>query len=187
MVNPFITFYTPTYRRPQGLARCLQSVQEQTAVALIEQIVIPDHCGVGGDDGVGKMFSRIPQYVDAIHGQYVHVLCDDDVLAAPDVVEKVRVFAEMEGHPEMILVDATKGSSRWPMTPAWPPRNVSNIDLGCGIVRPDIWKRHVAAYSSFYDGDFRFYKALHAAGVEAVAYPILLTGAVSHGAAEDAA
>lgn len=181
--KPFLTFYTPTFRRPQGLTRCLASVRSQTAVDSIEQIVIPDHVGVG----VGGMFDRIKQYADAIHGDYVHILCDDDALFAPDVVACVKYFAEAEGSPELIVVDVVKGRNRWPAPPAWPPR-FGFIDLGCGIVRADVWKRHVADYQPVYEGDITFFNALAAAGVQASIYPILfLTGAVSRGAPEETA
>jgi hypothetical protein len=55
---PFLTFYTPSYRRPHGLAKCLASVQMQTIVSEIEQIVIPDHVGLG----VGGMFAQVSRY-----------------------------------------------------------------------------------------------------------------------------
>lgn len=179
-MTPFLTFYTPSFRRPQGLARCLASVQAQTAVESIEHIVIPDHLGVG----VGGMFARIQQYADAVHGRYVHILCDDDFLASTTVVACVESFAEAQDYPELIIVDAEKGGSRWPTRPAWPPR-FGYIDLGCGIVRADVWKRHVAEYQPVYEGDFTFFQALADAGVKAAHYPILFSvGLVSHGAAE---
>lgn len=184
-MTPFLSFYTPTYRRPQGLAKCLASVQGQTAVSEIEQVVIPDHVGVG----VGGMFAKVQHYADAIHGQYVHILADDDVLASPDVVAQVKAFAEAEGFPALIIVDAKKGDATWPAGQIWPPV-CGQIDLGCGIVRADIWKAHVADYKPVYEGDFTFFQALHRAGLgdESVKYlPLLFSvGAVSRGAAEAA-
>jgi hypothetical protein len=46
-MQPFLTLYTATYKRPQQLARCLASVAMQTLVNEIEHIVIPDHVGLG--------------------------------------------------------------------------------------------------------------------------------------------
>ena len=63
-MTPFISFYTPTYRRPEGLAACLASVGRQTVVDEIEQVVIPDHLG----RGIGGMYGELPKYVDALHG-----------------------------------------------------------------------------------------------------------------------
>ena len=179
---PFITLYTPTYRRPQALARCLASVQQQTAIESIEQIVIPDHVGVG----VGGMFARIQEYAAAVHGRYVHILCDDDILASPTVVACVETFAESHGYPELILVGAIKGGRPWPSDPAWPPQ-FEKIDLGCGIVRADVWKRHVGDYQPVYAGDFTFFKALADAGVQAANLPmVFVIGAVSGGMPEAA-
>jgi GT2 family glycosyltransferase len=110
-MEPFITFYTPTYRRPHQLARCLESVRVQTAVEDVEQIVIPDHVGVG----IGGMFARVREYVSAVHGRYVHLLADDDVLASPTVVEEVRAFAAKYRNPEVIIVATVKDGARWPL------------------------------------------------------------------------
>lgn len=162
-MQPFLTFYTPTYKRPQALARCLASVAEQTAVADVEQIVIVDHRGVG----VEGMYRRVPDYAAAVHGQYVTFLCDDDELAGPDVVAAVRDFARAQGHPPLILVATRKGGAIWPVGNPWPPR-LSYIDLNCAIVRADVWKQHVHAYGARYEGDFDFLNALYLAGVPAV-------------------
>lgn len=181
-MSPFLSLYTPTYRRPQGLARCLASVQAQTAVADIEQIVIPDHVGVG----VGGMFERVPHYASAVHGRYVAFLCDDDVLAAPDVVAQVKACAEAHGEPELLLVWTQKGDAIWPTGLPWPPQ-MGAIDLNCAIVRRDIWQAHVTAYGSTYEGDYHFLAALYAAGVKATWCPVMFSvGAVSRGAAEAA-
>ena len=117
-MNPFLTLYTPAFRRPRGLARNFASVAAQTAVAYIEQIVIPDHVGIGIDG----MFSRVQHYTGAVHGRYVAFLCDDDVLAGPDVVAQVQAHAEAEGFPALIVVQTEKNGSVWPSGAAWPPR-----------------------------------------------------------------
>jgi hypothetical protein len=180
MVEPFITFYTPTYKRPQALARCLASVAAQTAVADIEQLVVVDHVG----QGVAGMFARVPTYVDAVHGLYIHMLADDDELAAPDVVETVRAFAQTHDYPKLILVWTVKGGCRWPLGPPWPPR-LARIDLNCAIVRRDVWRDHAYAFGWRYEGDFDFLNALHVDGVSAAWCDLLFsTGAVSRGRPE---
>jgi hypothetical protein len=177
---PFLTFYTPSYRRPHGLAKCLASVQMQTIVSEIEQIVIPDHVGLG----VGGMFAQVSRYASAVHGDYVYLLCDDDVLASPDVVEMVRRFAQLQGLPPVILVDAKKGGATWPVGEPWPPR-CGAIDLGCIITRRDVWQAHAKDYGARYEGDYDFMQAVSQAGYPAVYCPVLFSiGAVSRGAAE---
>lgn len=179
----FLTLYTPTYRRPQQLARCLESVRTQTAVDAIEQIVIPDHVGIG----VGGMFGRVQEYVGAVHGAYVHMLCDDDVLAAPDVVARVRAYAEAHDHPPVLIVQANKGGNVWPQGNPWPPV-CGAIDLGCVITRADVWKAHAKDYAPVYEGDYWFMKALADAGHRAVVCDLLFSvGGVSRGQAEVAA
>lgn len=179
-MTPFLTLYTPTFRRPQGLARNLASVQAQTAVADIEQIVVPDHVGIG----IGGMFSRVQRYADAVHGQYVMFLCDDDVLAGSDVIERLRAAAGAAGFPELLIVQARKGGATWPAAPAWPPR-MGHIDLNCLVVRSDIWRRHVGRYGDRYEGDFDFAQALWMAGTRPVSVDLLVSvGGVSRGAAE---
>ena len=182
-MKPFITFYTPTYKRPVQLAACLASVAEQTAKEHIEQIVIPDHLGVG----IAGMYANVPKYADAVHGQYVHLLADDDVLAGPHVVERVKDFAVTYDFPPLILVTSTKDGQDWPIAPEWPPIQ-GRIDLGCAITRADIWKAHAKDYGLRYEGDFDFMDALYRAGIQAAVCPIrFLYGKVSRGVPEVAA
>lgn len=181
-MSPFLTLYTPTYRRPYGLARCLESVRTQTIVADLEQIVIPDHVGVGIDG----MYRQVPNYAAAVHGRYVAFLCDDDVLHGPQVAEAVRDFARAEGYPPLILVGTEKNGQMLPVGEPWPPQ-CGSIDLNCAIVRSDVWRRYAAAYGHVYEGDYVFMKTLYDAGVPAKWCPILFSvGGVSRGAAEAA-
>lgn len=180
-MTPFISFYTPTFKRPQKLAACLQSVAAQTAVADIEQIVIPDHVGLG----VGGMFAQVPRYRDAVHGRYVHMLCDDDVLASPTVVAEVKAFAEAHGDPPVILVKAVKAGMWWPAGDPWPPR-CGAIDLGCIITRADVWKQH--DYGHRYEGDYDLMQSIADAGHQAAWCGVLFSiGGVNRGAPEVAA
>lgn len=179
-MTPFLTFYTPTYRRPSGLARCLASVSGQTLAGRIQQIVIPDHVGVGIDG----MYARVPDCALAVAGRYVHLLCDDDVLADETAVADVERFAQAHDYPAVILVLSQKNGSVWPVGQMWPPV-CGQIDLGCLIVRSDVWKAHCHEYGRRYEGDYDFAAALHRAGHEAKVYPrLFVIGGVSHGAAE---
>lgn len=185
MSSPFITFITPTYRRPQQLAACLASVGAQTAVADIEQIVLPDHVGLGIVDG---LYGRLPHYVDAIHGRYVHVLADDDVLASPTAVAEVKAFAEANHEPPVIVVRVRKGHMTLPGQSLNPPV-CGAIDMGCLIQRADIYRRFVSAYcTGRYEGDFDHAHALWKAGIPFAVMPSLfVVGAQSHGRPEVAA
>ena len=181
MNQPFVTFYTPTFRRPRQLAACLASVAVQTVATRIEQIVIPDHVGLG----VGGMFERVPLYKDAVHGEYVHFLADDDELAQPDVVERLAEFAFIEGYPAVIIVRVQKGATQLPKGQGWNPPVCGEIDLGCMVVRADVWKAHAQDYGARYEGDFDMAKALHDAGHRFVFCDLFfLVGAVSRGTPE---
>jgi hypothetical protein len=182
-MEPFLSFYTPTFRRPQALAKCLQSVANQTAVGDIQQLVVVDHVGLGVDG----MYAQVPNYASSMLGQYVHMLADDDVLAGPNVVAQLRERAEREGFPPVLIVSAIKGHLTLPLDSAGPPV-CGRIDLGCIVVRRDIWQRHAGDYGKNYEGDFWFAKALWDAGHTFVyARDItFLIGAVSRGAAEAA-
>jgi hypothetical protein len=178
--QPFLSFYTPTYRRPAGLAACLASVGQQTLAAEIEQVVIPDHVGIG----IAGMYQRVPHYAPAVHGRYVHVLADDDVLAGPTVVAELKAYAEAMLFPAVIICKAQKGGQVWPSRMSGPPL-MGQIDLGCVIVRGDVWKHFAGCYGLRYEGDYDHVLALWQAGVAFTFWDrVFMIGAVSHGRPE---
>jgi hypothetical protein len=178
-VTPFLTFYTPTFRRPQALAACMTSVAKQTDVAQIEHLIVADYVGIG----IAGMYARVPQYAASVHGDYVHLLADDDELAHPSVVGQVHDFAISQGYPAIILVAVIK-DGLGQIAGVWPPVE-GEIDLGNLIVRGDIWHRHCADYGKRYEGDADFARALFAAGYEAARLPLLfLRGGVRRGQPE---
>jgi hypothetical protein len=137
-MQPFITFYTPTYKRPQALARCLASVASQTVVGEIEQIVIPDHVGVG----IHGMYARVPQYASAVHGEYVMFLCDDDVLADATVVETVKTFAgRHEEGTEHLPGRQSMAAAVRVDRPELRDRPLGRVDAARGIVRSPVRRR----------------------------------------------
>lgn len=158
---PFITFYTPTYQRPAALGRCMASVGKQTAVKRIEQIIIPDHVTYGI---AGGLYGRIPWYAEACRGDYVHVLCDDDELVDERAVEKLISFAEKKGYPPVIMVDVIKNGFEYPCCHPLDTPQVSEVDLGCFVLRRDIWIKHCKDYGNRYEGDFDHAMVLHNAG-----------------------
>lgn len=183
----FLTFITPTFRRPQRLAACLASVGAQTLVSEIEHIVLPDHVGIGIDG----MYASLPHYASAVHGEYVHILADDDVLAGPTVVEQVKRFAEQQRHPPVIVVNVVKFMEEGALLlPTALYRDVpieGQIDLGCIITRRDVWLQHVGDYGHRYEGDADHMLAMHRAGhAFARAEIFFLKGAVMRGRAEAA-
>lgn len=180
MITPFISFYTPSYKRPQQLARCLASVSAQTMASEIEQIVIPDHVGIGIDG----MYRQLPIYAPTLRGRYVHFLADDDVLSSPAAVEALEDFAMARDCPPVIICKVEKGGSVYPCPLEGQPV-MGAIDLGCVITRNDIWQQHVYDYQPCYEGDFWHVDALWRAGYPFAFWDYLfMRGAVNRGAPE---
>lgn len=177
---PFLSFFTPTYRRPERLAACLESVRLQTVPC--EQLVVPDHVGVG----IAGMYARVARYASALHGEYVHFLADDDTLAGPHVVAAVREFARSHGNPEVIIVQAVKNGLLLPFEMQGPPAE-GCIDLGCVITRRDVWQAHADDYGRRYEGDFDHLNAMWSAGRSFMYCDLLFeVGPAMHGAPEGA-
>lgn len=175
---PFLSFYTPTYKRPQALARCQASVGAQTL--LCEQLVIRDEIGIG----IAGMYAAIPLHAHGLSGQYVHLLADDDWLAAPDVAAQVQAAVWAHHHPDVVIVRAVKAGLDLPLEPHGPPVE-GRIDLACVITRRDVWLAHVHDYGQRYEGDYDHVSALWTAGRRFVYTDILFAyGPASHGRPE---
>ena len=176
----FLSFYTPTYKRPVQLARCQASVQAQTVPC--QQLIVRDEVGIGVDG----MFRAVPRHAAGLWGQYVHMLADDDVLAGPDVVAQVQAVAHHEQQPDVIIVRALKNGLLLPLEMQGPPI-LGQIDLGCVITRRDVWLQHVHDYGALgrYEGDYDHVSAMWRAGRRFVYAGILFEhGPASHGAPE---
>lgn len=158
---PFLSLYTPTFRRPEGLRKCLESVGRQTAAADIEQLVVPDHVGHGVPVG---LYGKLPQYAGTLRGAYVNLLCDDDVLASDTVVETVKAFAQVKCQPEVIVTKVRKGALTLPLCHPEAEPICGQVDLTSYIVRGDVWHQHIADYGVRYEGDFDHATALWKAG-----------------------
>lgn len=181
-MTPFLTLYTPTYLRPARLARCMDSVRRQTVARAIEHIVLPDYVGLGIVEG---LYGRLVTYAPMAHGEYVHVLADDDVLENETVVERVMDFASAHGNPEVIVVDVRKDEWVLPCGSIAPPA-CGRIDMGCLIQRRDIFQRFVSAYcTGRYEGDGDHAVAMWEAGVRFTRYPLMFVhGEALKGVAE---
>jgi hypothetical protein len=176
--TPFLSFFTPTYRRPQRLAQCMESVWRQSVAC--EQVIVHDTIGVG----IAGVYARVAAYAASLHGEYVHVLADDDVLAGPTVVEQVLHAAAAAGHPDVFVVHAIKNGLHLPLMSDGPPVEGA-IDLGCIITRRDVWQAHADHYGRRYEGDFDHVTAMWQAGRRFVYTDILFEiGPAMHGAPE---
>lgn len=176
---PFLSFFTPTYRRPALLAACMDSVRRQTVAC--EQVIVHDTVGLG----IAGMYAAVPQYSLALHGEYVHFLADDDVLCSESVVAQVREFARANSQPDVIVVRAYKNGQLLPHQMAGPPAEGA-IDLGCIITRLDVWQAHVGDYGRRYEGDFDHIHAMWRSGRQFAYCDVLFErGPALHGAPRD--
>lgn len=154
----FMTFYTPTYKRPTYLAICKRSVQMQTCQDF-QHMVIVDEVGIG----VAGMFEDIHRHTDAIRGKYVFILGDDDCLLEPDGLARVKAFAEENNHPPVIIVRNHKWDKTFPLLWECAPEYLK-IDLGNFIIRADVFIENAERFGKCYEGDFVFIDYLWKAG-----------------------
>lgn len=183
-VPPFLSIYTPTFRRPMGLVKCIESVARQTARDDIEQVILPDHVGYGV---AGGLWGRMPRVAPALHGRYIATVCDDDRLYADDVVEKLRAFATKHDDPDVIVARVIKAALDLPSCQIGRggPPELAEVDLCNFIVRRDVWLAHVGDYGSRYEGDFDHALAMWNAGRRFEYCDVLwLEGGLSNGRPE---
>lgn len=183
MTPPFLSLFTPTFRRPQQLAACIASVQAQTLAARIHHVIEPDYVGLG----VGGMFARLATRPPTFYGEYVMFLGDDDVLAAKNAVARLEQIVRDSDHPDVVIVSTEKGHhGRLPYENHGPPV-CGRIDLNCVVTRRDIWNLHAKDYGAgTYEADFAHVHAMFQAGrrFHWAAELLLSRGAVSGGRAE---
>lgn len=146
----FITFYTPTYKRPSYLAVCRQSVQKQTCKDF-QHMVIVDDTGIGVDG----MFLDIRRHVEQIRGRYVYILADDDRLIDERCVKTLRDFCDQWGNPPVVIVKNWKWGQVFPLVWEAEPE-LTKIDTGNFVVRADVFRENADAFGLRYEGDFDF-------------------------------
>lgn len=161
----FLSIFTPTYRRPSFLKRCVESVCMQTlwsadpALSEIQHVIWEDRVGVG----VAGMYRELANQAKRLTGEYVYILQDDDILAVDSVAERLKHFAYENSSPAVIICRNTKRGNTYPIT--WQQAPVLGfIDLGNFVVRRDVYMQHVGDFGKEYSGDYPFIKRLWDAG-----------------------
>jgi hypothetical protein len=160
-MTPFLSILTPTYRRPRGLAACMASVQAQTVPDQIQHLIVPDYVGVGL---VTALFRWPALYAPCLSGQYVTLMADDDELEHPAAVEQLQALAQKHDHPDVLIVQSTKGDFGSLPYEQWGPPVLGRIDLGSVVTRRDVWLEHLQDYGQRYEGDFDHVSAMWGAG-----------------------
>lgn len=150
---PFLSVYTPTYRRPGLLARCEASVAAQTEP--VQHLIVRDEIGIG----VAGMFAAIADHAEGVAGDYVMVLSDDNVLADPWFAAELRARSVAMGAPPVIVFKGQCGPSLQPLVWGREPE-ITRIDLSCFAVRRQLWLDSTDLWGHRYEGDFDFIHAL---------------------------
>lgn len=155
VIYPFLTIYTPTYKRPRLLAECMASVAMQT-VPPLEHIIVADYIGIG----IAGVYNDIAQRATCFNGDYVYVLQDDDVLKDPLVIEDF--YKEVyESQPPVVIARNYKGKRLLPDKGYWEREPKQNhIDLGGFIIRDDVFYENRVNFGRRYEGDFDFIHSL---------------------------
>ena len=180
MTPPMLSVYTPTYRRPFLLELCKASVANQSV--RVEHVIIEDTVGLG----IGGMYGAIREHVGEVHGEYVRVLSDDNILVdAYFAAELGALVWTFEVHPDVVVWFGQIGQTLQPAVWGHEPEK-TKIDLSCFAVRRDVWVENADKWGQNYCGDFDFIRHLWDEGCSFAWWPRLVFQAVkiSQGAPE---
>ena len=151
-MTPFLSIYVPTYKRPHMLEHCLASVSAQADQDL-EVVLVRDEIGIG----ISGMYADISNHLDEVHGRYVFVLSDDNLITDPQFVGRLKKIAT-KYDPDVIIF-RNKIVDTLPDVWAAAPEE-GHIDLSCFVVKADIWKANSDKWGRCYAGDFYFIRSL---------------------------
>jgi len=123
-----------------------------------DHIVIKDMIGVGFARTNGYFY----EYRDLIHGQYVFILDDDDVLVTDDFVSDMKKIAKENDNPGMIFVRMWISDHTYPTHVDWkvPKLTINHIGTSCVVVRNDLWKEKIKNFLQRKAGDFFFIESI---------------------------
>jgi len=157
-MQTILSIYTPTFRRPRLLEKCIESVQLQTVAQQIQHYIWPDQIGVG----IAGMFKQIPSQAQHLVGEYIYILQDDDVLADVWVIEKLFEFIQDNDHPDVVICRNVKREMILPTRKCWGRAPLEgHIDLGSYVVSRKVFNRHCTDFGARYAGDFDFIDAVY--------------------------
>jgi len=150
----FLSILTRTYKRPQRLEECKTSIA-QLADDDYEHVVVVDEKGVGHDGA----YQLTIDAADAgrVHGRYVWYLDDDDRLADPQFVTRLKETAAEHDNPPVIVVRHQNTKRIWPEDEYWEqvPFTRQHIGIGCLILRFDVWRKYAPLLTTHhYAGDW---------------------------------
>lgn len=171
-----LTILTPTYKRPIGLKMCKASVQGQHRSEEIQHLIVADEVGLG----VAGMYAALPQANDAIEGEWVYVLSDDDVLVYPRMIDLIEHVEATAPQAQCIMVKMFCNGRVLPWPQCWEAAPLmGGVTLSNWIVKRDIHIAH--PFGARYEGDFDQIASIYTANVP-IAWADLVLSASQAGA-----
>lgn len=152
MSEAFLTIVTRSFKRPKGLARCVQSVARQSDPD-VQQIIVHDALGRGVE------WSHVNLCNVPIGGQFVFVLDDDDYLIDDQFVESLKALVAAE-QPDVVFVQMDVEGRILPRDDMPNGPQLGEIAMSCFVVRRDVWLEHVVDFLPVYEGDLTFIHAV---------------------------
>ena len=107
-----------------------------------QHVVVVDEVGVGHDGSYKLCIDAFDE--GRAEGRYIWFLDDDDRLADPEFIGKLKQVAEENGgDPPVIVVRHMNAQRIWPEDQYWGKAPVRrHIGNGCMIYRRDVWRKY---------------------------------------------
>jgi glycosyltransferase involved in cell wall biosynthesis len=181
----FLSIITRTCRRPKALARCRRSLADQN-VQDFEHIVIEDKVGRGVAWANGMLAERD---WSSLNGRYVYILDDDNVMLKR-AIEAMQNGATGDYRHDLMIVRINRlrsDQSTFPEDEYWQKKpQYRHIDIGCVVLRKDLFVRAVKSFTHRYEGDYDFITEAYftAKSVNWVDYKIMKLQRISAGGFE---
>jgi len=158
-IHPFMSIVTRHYyRRPKMFEVCRKSVLAQKDPDF-DHIIIKDMVGVGFARTNGYFY----EHRDLVHGQYVFMLDDDNILITDDFVSDMKKIARENDNPGLIFVKMWINDCYYPTNVDWKASKltINHIDTACVVVRHDLWNAHIKNFLQRKAGDFFFIESVY--------------------------
>ena len=175
----FLSIVTRTCRRPKALAKCKRFVKAQDCQDY-EHIIIVDEIGRGAPWANRMLAKR--DWSD-LNGDYVYILDDDNLL----LKGAITAMQNGAGQHDLLIckINRLKRVQRsfpedeyWEMPPVY-----RHIDIGCVVLRIDLFLHSVKYFTARYEGDYDFISEAYrsAKSVNWVDYKIMKLQRISAG------
>jgi hypothetical protein len=160
-VQPFLTILTRCHpKRPECVKRNVEFVKGQTDNDVQHLLLRPKYEPRKATPrenaiAVGPLIYYAAQH---IRGQYVLQVDDDDMLATPDFVKKMKAIVT-KSNPDMIIFRCRLGNKLYPLQNYWDARQlkVATIPGPCVMVKKEIYDQASHEWlRPVYESDFHY-------------------------------